>query len=376
MTDQGNGFTFGTRLGLVFAVQSACCSVIMVSSLLGYIIYSTVAIKRNAARTWTVSTHIHYYFVNLLVFDLIQALGGIMDVKWVAEAGIIEGHLCTTQGLLMGDVGVAMSTAIIAIHTFCVLVLHRNPPARAAILILFTLWVFIALVIGISFGTHKGKDYYGNTQYWCWITSTYGFERIALEYFWLWLAAFINLVCYGIMAMVVKGLLVVEGLRIRFRFFGYKKPSSSKSINSPTGTGADRVEANAVAMHLLFYPLIYILAVFPITVVRWLAFTGSTVPFAATAFASITFSSSGVCNVILFAVTRPKLLPHREEQLTFNQLSSRSGSYSTGYSTRYSTRPGSYSAKHTSETFPLKQTLPSELPMAHIIQDRSSVHSI
>ncbi|KAJ3854086.1 hypothetical protein EV368DRAFT_63564 [Lentinula lateritia] len=283
MADQEGEFSFGTRLGLAFTVQSACCSALLVSSLLIYIFkllfftrlfeYSAVVIKRGATRTWKVSTHVHCYFVNLLIFDLIQAIGGMIDVKWVADAGVTEGSLCTAQGL--------------------------------------------------SIATHKGKDYYGNTEYWCWITGHYGFERIALEYFWLWLAAFINLVCYGIMALVVKGILVVDGRR--FRFIGWKGHGFQNGIrmlsNIDKLTGADRVQANDIAMRMLFsheqdssYPLIYLAGIVPITVVRFMAFAGSSVPFPATAFASITFSSSGVFNVVLFAMTRPKLLPHRIER--------------------------------------------------------------
>ncbi|KAE9408213.1 hypothetical protein BT96DRAFT_1013670 [Gymnopus androsaceus JB14] len=320
MSDQLGEFSFGTRLGLAFTVQSACCSALLVSFLLLYILYSTIAIKRGASRTWTVSTHVHYYFVNLLIFDLVQAIGGIMDVKWVAEAGVMQGLLCTVQGILkqMGDVGVALTTAAIAIHTFCVLVLRRHPPTRVAYLVLFLIWLFIGLIVGISIAAHKGKGYYGNTEYWCWITGDYSFERIALEYLWLWLAAFVNLVCYGIMALVVKGVLLVDGAR--FRYLGWKGQTKTSlgASNDGNSNGPDRVESNAIAMHMLFYPLIYILAVTPITVVRWMAFANLTVPFPATAFASITFSSSGVFNVLLFAFTRPKLLPHREPRRPFS----------------------------------------------------------
>ncbi|KAJ4486000.1 hypothetical protein J3R30DRAFT_3819194, partial [Lentinula aciculospora] len=313
-------FSFGTRLGLAFTVQSACCSAFLVSCLLVYISYSAVVIKRGATRTWKVSTHVHCYFVNLLIFDLIQAIGGVIDVKWVADAAVTEGPLCTAQGILkqVGDVGVAFSWVIpiIALHTFCVLVLRWNAAPRTAVAVLIFIWVFIALIVGLSIATHKGKDYYGDTQYWCWITGHYGFERIALEYFWLWLAAFINLVCYGIMALVVKGVLIVEG--VRFRFLGWKGHVSQNGFgmlnNIDKLTGADRIHANAIAMRMLFYPAIYLLSVTPITVVRFMAFAGSNVPFPATAFASITFSSSGVFNVLLFAMTRPKLLPLRVER--------------------------------------------------------------
>ena len=54
--------------------------------------------------------------------------------------------------------------------------------------------------------------------------------------------------------------------------------------------------------------------VLPITVVRWTTFSNANayVPFAATAFADTLFASSGWLNVVLFALTRPKVLPSRE----------------------------------------------------------------
>lgn len=52
--------------------------------------------------------------------------------------------------------------------------------------------------------------------------------------------------------------------------------------------------------------------VLPIAVARWSTFTGRTdVPFWATVLADIIFASSGLFNVILFTVTRPMLVPHR-----------------------------------------------------------------
>jgi hypothetical protein len=49
-------------------------------------------------------------------------------------------------------------------------------------------------------------------------------------------------------------------------------------------------------------------------VVRLITFFNANayVPFAATAFADALFASSGLLNVILFALTRPKVLPSRE----------------------------------------------------------------
>jgi hypothetical protein len=56
-------------------------------------------------------------------------------------------------------------TQVIALHTFFVLVFHWSPSRAVAILVVTTIWVFIALVVGISVATHRGQGYYGNTQY-------------------------------------------------------------------------------------------------------------------------------------------------------------------------------------------------------------------
>lgn len=50
--------------------------------------YSAITVKRGASRNWTGATHLHYYFVNLLVFDLIQAIGEISTF-------VIESDLST-----------------------------------------------------------------------------------------------------------------------------------------------------------------------------------------------------------------------------------------------------------------------------------------
>ncbi|KAF5385417.1 hypothetical protein D9757_005381 [Collybiopsis confluens] len=353
--------------------------------------YSAVAIKRGASRRWSVSTNVHSYFINLLVFDLIQAIGGIIDVKWVAIGNVTEGSLCTAQAIFkqIGDVGVALSNVVgtdllnsaaqgfspiytpkmIALHTFCVLVLRWNAPTRMAPFPLALIWTFIALIVGVSYATHKSRDFYGNTQYWCWITASYDIERIALEYFWMWAAALINLLCYGIMALVVKGALVVDGMR--FRFIGWKsqKGHSLEMGDSANLTGADRIQSNAIARHMLFYPLIYILAVSPITIVRWMAFSGTNVPFPATAFASVVFSLSGVFNVILFAMTRPKLLPHREPRARIRPFSFPAGTHP---SLRYTPANNPIEATHASWESTLK-AVPSELPVLHIGRDQFSV---
>ncbi len=53
------------------------------------------------------------------------------------------------------------------------------------------------------------------------------------------------------------------------------------------------------------------MTVLPTSVVRWIAFTGGSVPYPATVFSDTLFASSGLLNVLLFSVTRPSLIPKR-----------------------------------------------------------------
>ncbi|KAH7912605.1 hypothetical protein BJ138DRAFT_1229715, partial [Hygrophoropsis aurantiaca] len=313
-----SSFDFGTRLGLVFIVEFAALSAIAVSSLLLYITYSAVTLHRNALRKWSMDTHIHYYFLNLMVFDLVQAIGEwLMDIRWIALAQVRSGPFCTAQGLFkqMGDVGVALRS-VIALHTLQVLVLRWHVPPKGALLVLLGIWVTVALMVGIPSGTQN--NYYGPTGYWCWIARD-NFERIGLEYLWLWIAAFLNILVYAFLALVVKRVIAVDGHKLRW----------PKAIERTTNTyisSADDKDDGAIALQMLFYPAVYIITVLPIAAARFSQFHTNNVPFAVTAFADSLFASSGLLNTILYASTRPKLLPQRRRRNSSNQILSTTAS--------------------------------------------------
>jgi hypothetical protein len=302
---------FNIRVGLIFIVQSATLSTLAVTGCLSYIAYKAVKINKGAMRTWTISTHFHLYFLSLLFADLVQAIGGVMGVAWIVSARVEEGPLCVAQGLIkqVGDVGVALTSMAIAIHTLLVLAFKISPHRGTAYTVVGLIWVFIALNVGISLGTHRG--YYGNTGYWCWITPHFSVQRIILEYFWLYLACFVNIVVYVFLFLVVKGVVVVQGGKIHI-------PPKKDRVAAQLASDRSKTfkEAGDVAMQLLYYPAVYIITVLPVAFARWFAFTGHQVPFGATAFASILFSSSGLLNVILFKVTRPKLLSNDDQAKT------------------------------------------------------------
>ncbi|KAF7440015.1 hypothetical protein PC9H_000356 [Pleurotus ostreatus] len=334
-------FNFGVRLGLFLVVEAASLSAISTGCLLLYILYGSI----NRWRASRAASHEHTkehsedtisvdqesqdvsgsaYFRNLMLAELIQAIGGLLNVRWIIDAEVaFKGPICTAQSVLeqMGDVGVALTTLVIASHTFIVLVLRWHTPARISIkslsipvpaIVLSLIWLFITLAIAIPAGLHQNnpdKPYFSRTGYWCWINESYPKERIGLEYFWLWAAAFIQIILYVFLALVLRGLVVVENGR-----FGWASKSKSSEQHDDYSYDSDGAReardeaarvANRTAMQMLFYPLVYIITIFPISIARWVSFSGTAIPSAATMFADIMFCSSGFLNVLLYTITRP-----------------------------------------------------------------------
>ena len=90
--------------------------------------------------------------------------------------------------------------------------------------------------------------------------------------------------------------------------------------------------------------------VLPIAIVRWLAFSGKSVPTAATIFSGILFCLSGLINSLLYPATRPALLPTR------HRGSSASGSARLSFSKRQSSGPRRQEFARTSISFNIPRT--------------------
>jgi hypothetical protein len=241
-----------------------------------------------------------------MLADFIQALGGLFNIRWVAQGYITEGPYCTSQGVLkqMGDVGVALTSLAIAFQTFFVLVLGVNAPTFVNKIVIALIWLFIILVIGVGAGinSRQGK-YYGNTDYWCWIKADYKVERIVFEYLWMWIAGGIMLILYGVIFLVMRGVLdLSDGIKFHPKGLVKAVPEYNQ----------EKDRKKKVANLMLFYPAVYIFCILPVCVVRWLDFSGHAVAPAATIFASVMFSLSGLFNVTLYYLTRPQLItgPH------------------------------------------------------------------
>jgi len=225
-----------------------------------------------------------------------------MDIKWIRDAGVLEGPFCTAQGAIkqLGDVGVALATIAIAVQTYGIIVGRWSRWTESPYVglgVICFIWTFISLLVGIAVATHLTHDepFYGNTEYWCSIRYVpYKKLFIALEYVWLWVALAISFVLYIPVATVVY----------RQRYLQNEDQSVISS--------ADK-HVQKLAVQMIFYPLIYAFSVLPQSIVRFIQFanTDKLPPFEASAFAAITFASSGMLNVLLYSYTRPSLLPNQ-----------------------------------------------------------------
>ncbi|KAH8835277.1 hypothetical protein DL96DRAFT_1573586 [Flagelloscypha sp. PMI_526] len=275
LSESNGQFDFGIRLGLTFVVQTALLSAISVVCVL-----ALVLVRRPGANYRPFSHPIGLQFMSLLLFDFIQSIGSVLHIPWIYNAHVEEGLTCTVQGIFkqFGDVG------SIAIHTFLVLAFKVEiRPIHAKVVVGLTYFaVVLVVVIGFAIGaSRKRSSIYGDTGY---------------SDFPSRLAALISLCCYGGMALIIRGNLTFDGNKPKLQ--GRKDMAI---VTQPH---------TSLVWHMLFYPALYIVTIIPISISRFISFSGKEVPYQALFFASCLFSASGLLNSLLFAFTRPSLSFH------------------------------------------------------------------
>ncbi|KAF9479020.1 hypothetical protein BDN70DRAFT_895235 [Pholiota conissans] len=300
-------FSFNERLGLFLTLEASCLSLACVLFILGFVVYkrlrrTVVSWGKQTARRPDASDS--SLFLNLMFADLIQALGNMPSFKWMIDAQITEGQLCTAQAAIkqVGIVGVAMTSLAISVHTFSVLVLRWNAPRYVTRIMVIGVWVFAAIVIGTPNIVHAHKRYYGDTGYWCWILVEFKAEEIVTEYLWVWVAGIMNAILYTIMFVVMRGWFIIDnGIHWHKNY----TPSYPNVVEVET---EEETQTKAIANLMLFYPAVYIFCCLPNSISRWRFFNGIPTPDRVTFLGSILFALSGTFNVSLFFLTRPELV--------------------------------------------------------------------
>ncbi|KAJ7497056.1 hypothetical protein FB451DRAFT_964683, partial [Mycena latifolia] len=253
-----------------------------------------------------VRTHVAAYFISLLLSDLIQALGSILNARWIRDMAVVVGDVCVLQGVLkqIADVATAFWTLVIAIHTFALLFLELKPGRFVLLTTLIAGWSGIATIViagPAALDTAHHGPFYGISGYWCWISPQYTTSRIT--YVAMFMAAAFSFLLYSAIFLRMRGNIVVTGRRISIRWAG---------INAWRGKQFD--QALAIAKQMLLYPVAYTIIILPIAASRFSSFAGNDVPFEVTIFrrpciSAAVFLLSGIVNVTLFTTTRRVLPP-------------------------------------------------------------------
>lgn len=332
----------GNRVGLALIGAMGLISAISTLILIGYIIYYTFISKDHnqpmvqGIRSFTHSA-LGVFLCSLLVSDMIQGVAFAINFKWAIDGSVHPGTVCTAQGAVsqFGDLGSALWSLAISAYTFSLLFLVQKPPIWLTWTIFVLGWVLITVLpivgpFGIQRLETKG-EFYGVSGAWCWIGHGYQLERFLYVYMWIFMSLFVSLVLYGLVYLRFSGRLVLKD----GRFYWSARPAGWSSGLFSSGTGEPTAmsrpystfhsnavsqrltesEKNGIGKHLksiskrlMLYPLVYSVVTLPVAACRIGAVSGWKPPLPMYIFAGISFTSSGLTNVILFIFTRHALL--------------------------------------------------------------------
>ncbi|KAF8502220.1 hypothetical protein F5888DRAFT_1177482 [Russula emetica] len=288
--------THGESIGLVLIAEASLISLISIVVILIWIGWNVRWYRKKFPNgDWKLFQRpADIYMFSLFVFDILQATGGILNIRWAHNGIVTTGHYCTAQGLIqqIGELGVALITLLLAVHTFVAAVLQVGLKARGVALSLVCLaCIFIMLWVVIGADIHK--NYETPTPYWCWISPHFPRERLGGEYIWMWIALLASAILYNSLYFWAEGFWSVDD---GYRFHWW---------NPDERVGYTERRAK---LGMLLYPLAYSLVILPLTIARCLEFGHHNVPTAATFFGVTMFYLSGVINVLLLLIVRPRLL--------------------------------------------------------------------
>ncbi|CEL60350.1 hypothetical protein RSOLAG1IB_09568 [Rhizoctonia solani AG-1 IB] len=280
-------------VGISLIASVGFISALSVTALLSYVAINYVKILRapGEGSRKLIRTNIDALILNLLVAELIMALGAIMNIHWASKGEVSCGQACDAQGALqyIGETSVALFTIAITLLTFISVVRGWAIKARVWVWgsIMAAAWAYVALWAGIG-GTWGG--FYAPGAPWCWISAEYAEYWTSAQSVWLWIAGFGSILLYIPLFLLVRGNIkwdpVVGWASLKWRWKGEYGEDSNR---------------------LLWYPLGYITLV-PVAILNWISYggvyTSRTVRFTIVAI----FNLSGVVSVGLILLARTNVL--------------------------------------------------------------------
>ncbi|TDL24619.1 hypothetical protein BD410DRAFT_786142 [Rickenella mellea] len=252
-------------------------------------------------------THIVAYLWSLMIANVIQAIGTIMNARWISKGGAFPGGFCSAQGGVKnaGNLGTALWSFVIAMHVFNLLFLRWQTTRAGLCLTLIFGWSTVIMIVTLgptSIETAAKGPYFSVAGYWCWITDNYPAAQTMLEYFFEFMSAGLGFIIYMLVLLRVRGnLYTIEGkYRLRWLPHGERWQLS---------VGRDMIDSAMVRVvtTMIWYPVAYSFIIVPIALARLSEFMGHKVPFWATIVTDVIFNLTGLINTILFFWTRRSL---------------------------------------------------------------------
>ncbi|KAH8918582.1 hypothetical protein BT69DRAFT_1353787 [Atractiella rhizophila] len=255
-------------------------------------------------------------FINLLISDFVQSFGFGLNYYWIGDRFGSHQGVCTVQALAIegGDVGSAIWSLIIAVHTMLFIVLEYKPPTWSIVLVIASVWI---LIIGLSIAgplllqTAASGPFYTAAGTWCWIGKNYDLARLWFHYLFIFISAAGSLLFYALCFVSLRQRLRSEEEQSRRRMETESGQFSTAIPNNwgavPRSASAERltcVVLDKMAKKMLVYPLAYILLSMPLATFRLAGIAGYTWPRAAQSAVGAIFTLSGLVNVLLFGITR------------------------------------------------------------------------
>jgi hypothetical protein len=212
------------------------------------------------------------------------------------------------------QVGTAVFCFVIAVHTFSLLFLRRQWSNRTCYIVLVVSWALVSFEVCIeAFAIAKPKiigPYFGIAGLWCWITPAYPIPRYATSYLLMLISGGISLILYLLVFFRLRGNITVS---VGHKIYFHQRPKvrvGRTSNGTYIVTDDKRVECHltTVAMHMLWYPIIFLVVTLPIASARFTTFNGGSVPFPVTIGTAALFMLHGFINTVLYCTTR-SILP-------------------------------------------------------------------
>ncbi|GAA94274.1 uncharacterized protein L969DRAFT_91039 [Mixia osmundae IAM 14324] len=261
------------------------------------------------------------FFLNLIFADLLQALGFSASYHWVILKQFSDNPagLCTAQAVAIqvGDVAAAIWSLSIAIHTTMILVARYRPTNRVVAIWMFCNWAVTIIFASVGPGavaTPEGGPFYNVAGAWCWIDKSYEDYRLWFHYVFVFLAGAGNLVLYTIVFFTIRHRLDFRSMRgngtntqttmVESGSQAQRKPSIIPQSSRGVAETSNSRAIDSIAQRMMYYPLVYLIVITPISVYRIAGIAGHQFSFTAAVVAGSFYTLGGLADVVLWLLTR------------------------------------------------------------------------